>query len=406
LYKWWRIFLFIRNTTLTSGSLAYIWTGTSHFTPNANQTVWGYYDNDPTFVAHADKMAEFIVGKLGYPQYDVELDSGSLYACFEEAVTIYARELYNYQIRDNYYALLGTPSASFTSNQLVTPTLSNEIRLAKTYGSEIGVGGTISYYSGALPMSAHKQVYNLNEWATQSASLAPGDSIEIKKIYYREVPASMRWIDPTLGGGGQASMNVMNQFGFSGYPMSTSYMLMPLHMDALRIQQVELNDEIRRSHYGFELINNNLRIFPIPTEDRMLHFEYIKVSERNASGISTLPDGSITNPSQVPYGNITYSTINGPGRTFIAQYALALAMDKLAFIRGLFGNTVPTPNDPTTLNAPDLQTFSTNLKSDLLTQIREFFAATSRKAQLEQRQAEADAANKTLANVPMQIYIG
>ena len=38
---------------------------------------------------------------------------------------------------------------------------------------------------------------------------------------------------------------------------------------------------IRKSHYTFELINNKLRVFPIPQEEIRLWFEYILVSERD-----------------------------------------------------------------------------------------------------------------------------
>ena len=35
-------------------------------------------------------------------------------------------------------------------------------------------------------------------------------------------------------------------------------------LDLLRIQAIELNDQIRKSAYSFELTNNKLRIFPKP----------------------------------------------------------------------------------------------------------------------------------------------
>ena len=61
-----------------------IWTGTSSFT--AGQTPFGFYDSDTLFQDHADKVANFCATRLGYPLMDVELQSGSFYACFEEYV--------------------------------------------------------------------------------------------------------------------------------------------------------------------------------------------------------------------------------------------------------------------------------------------------------------------------------
>ena len=40
----------------------------------------------------------------------------------------------------------------------------------------------------------------------------------------------------------------------------TSYQLRPVYEDVLRMQAIELNDQIRRSGYSFELINNKIRL--------------------------------------------------------------------------------------------------------------------------------------------------
>jgi hypothetical protein len=38
---------------------------------------------------------------------NVELQSGSFYAAFEEAVTTYGNEVYQYKIRENYLSMEG-----------------------------------------------------------------------------------------------------------------------------------------------------------------------------------------------------------------------------------------------------------------------------------------------------------
>ena len=53
---------------------------------------------------------------------------------------------------------------------------------------------------------------------------------------------------------------------------------MPLNYDIATIQAIELNDQIRRSAFSFNIVNNKLKIFPIPTVNKKLFFEYIKVS--------------------------------------------------------------------------------------------------------------------------------
>ena len=158
-----------------------IWTGNSAF--DAGQTPFGFYDSDADFQTDADRVAQFCATRLGYPTVDIEMGSGSLYACFEEAVTVYGNEVYLYKIRENYLSLEGNPTGSVLNTEVITPTLGNEIRIAKTYGTEAGSGGDTEYYSGSIPLTAGIQDYDLESWSQASASLSPGDSIEIKNAY-------------------------------------------------------------------------------------------------------------------------------------------------------------------------------------------------------------------------------
>ena len=77
-----------------------IWNGSSNF--SSGQTPFGFYDLEADFTNDADKVASFCATRLGYPLMDVELQSGSFYACFEEAITTYGNEVFQYKIRENY----------------------------------------------------------------------------------------------------------------------------------------------------------------------------------------------------------------------------------------------------------------------------------------------------------------
>ena len=119
---------------------------------------------------------------------------------------------------------------------------------------------------------------------------------------------------------------------------------MPLNFDLAKLQAIELNDMVRRSNYSFELINNSLKIFPIPAE-RMTEMwvQYIKKSDRNNPYAAT-PEGVdvITNISQVPYTNPVYSQINSIGRQWIFEYSLSLVKEILGYVRGKYAN-IPIP---------------------------------------------------------------
>ena len=49
------------------------------------------------FQSDVDKFATFAARRLGYPIVDIELQSGSFYTAFEEAITTYGNEMFAYQ---------------------------------------------------------------------------------------------------------------------------------------------------------------------------------------------------------------------------------------------------------------------------------------------------------------------
>jgi len=397
-----------------------IWTGTSSFAPG--QTPFGFYDNDTQFQTDANKVSVFCANRMGYPLVDVELQSGSFFTAFEEAVTTFGNEMYLWQIRNNFLTFEGntTGSANYQTpgfnynNSVITPNLGNLVRLAEDYASEAGVGGYTTYYSGAIMLTASLQTYDMNAWAALSASLIPGDSIEIKQIFYEALPESLYSVYgfdnyyPQLGGSaGLASPGLFGGAGYGAYGglgnMATIY---PVYWDLERINELKASNQVRRVGFSFELINNQLRIFPVPTVNYPLYFKYIKRSERG-NPVASPYSGSnlIADMSKVPYNNPTYSFINAPGRYWIFEYTLAIAKELLGYVRGKYG-TVPIPGAEVTLNQSDLLTAATAEKAALIEKLRGDLEEVSRQKQLERKAAETTAMKSTLNEVPLPIYIG
>jgi hypothetical protein len=383
-----------------------LWAGTATFTQGTS-TPFGFYDNDYQFQLDAIKVAKFCATRLGYPSMDVEMGGDQFFACFEEAVTTYGNEVYLYQIRNNFISLEANPNDIPLNNSVITPNLGNIIRIAQNYGTEAGVGGNVAYYTGSFHMQAGLQDYDLMAWASSSGVISGNDSIEIKAIHYENAPAIVRYFDP-YAGTGYGSQQLLDAFGFGNKSPAINFMLMPLNYDLATIQAIELNDQIRRSAFSFNIVNNKLKIFPIPTTDKILFFEYIKVSERDsviASHGAGSGDNLITDISNVPYQNPTYSSINAPGRYWVFEYTLALAAETLAFIRGKY-TQVPIPGAEVTLNQSDLLGKARELQTALIEKLRTDLDEASRRSQLERKKAENDAMQSTLLNVPMTIFIG
>lgn len=375
-----------------------IWDGSSTFAAGA--TPFGFYDTDSAFAADADKVADFCARRLGYPLMEVELQSGSLYACFEEAVTTYGNEVFQYKIRENYLSMEGASTGSSFNNRVVDPSLSRVIQISSNYGTEAGVGGNITKYSGSLSMSIDQQNYDLDAWAI-GQGIEGG--IEIRKIFYQAPPAILRYFDP-YAGTGTGIQSLMDAFDFGSYSPGINFLLMPASYDMLKVQAIEFNDQIRRSAYSFEVVNNQLKIFPIPKNEGSLHFEYYKISDKRSPLIEP-GTNLISNVGEVPYSNPVYGHINSVGRQWIYRYTLALAKELLAYVRGKY-TTVPIPGSEATLNQADLLNDSRAEKEALLSTLREMLDQTSRQAQLERKRNENEYLQDTLRSVPLTIYVG
>ena len=376
-----------------------IWTGTSTF--ETGSTPFGFYDSDTQFSTDADKVANFCASRLGYPTVDVEMGSGSFYACFEEAVTTYGNELYLYQIRNNFLNLEASNTGSALNQSVINPNLGSVIRLAENYGSEAGSGGTVTWYSGSIPLTASVQDYDLNAWKNTQGITG---SIEVKRVFYQNTPAIVRYFDP-YAGTGYGSQQLLDVFGFGNYSPAINFLLMPIYYDVSVIQAIELNDQIRKSAFTFELVNNQLKVFPIPNQTGQLFIQYIKVDERNApTAPGTSGSNMVTDISNVPYDNPTYAYVNAPGRYWIFEYTLALAKELLGYIRGKYSQ-VPVPGAEVTLNQADLISAANAEKAALIEKLRTDLDENSRKMQLQRKAEEANAMKSTLDQVPLPIWI-
>ena len=383
-----------------------IWPGSgSTVTTASDSTPFGLYDSDTTFQTDAPKFAKWCAQRLGYPIMAIELQDTQFYACFEEAITEYSAQVNQFNIRENLLSLRGqaTGSSNSVTHKRITPNLADTIRISEQYGSEAGVGGKIEHYSGSVSVVSGSQVYDLNKWAEISAS---GKAIEIKKVFYESSPAVQRYFDP-YAGTGAGSYNMLDGFGGGSMTPAVQFMMMPIYADLLRIQAIEFNDQIRKSAHTFELKNNKLRIFPNPTTNYPLWFEYVLTEDRE-NPMQVPYSGSanvVSDFSNVPYDNMEYQFINDVGKQWIRKYGLALSKELLGMIRSKYGS-IPVPNAETTLDGDTLRTEAQTEKEFLVTQLRENLEASSRKVMMEADSEESTRLQEKLNKVPLPIYIG
>ena len=399
-----------------------IWPGSSSF--SSGKTPFGFFDADTAFQSEADSFAKFAANHVGYPIMDVELIDINFYTAFEAAVIEYSNQVNQINIVNNLVNTLGIKTGSdfFSSQGLTGAVVGNSMgyitKLAKSYGTEADSGGNVKWYSASIDVQDGKQTYSIREAVSASLGIevTNNNSIEIKRVLHNTPPAIIRYFDPFVGTG-LGSQQMLDAFDFGGFSPSVNFMMMPIHMDLFRIQTIEFNDRIRKSHFSFDIHGDDIRIYPVPgTQGTMstpfydkVWFEFIFEEDKTNDGLlfgnSALLNDVISDASNIPYTYQKYNNINDMGRSWIYRYGAALIKETLGYVRNKYSN-VPIPGGEVTLNGSDLVSQGQSEKDALISQLREFLDKLTKEQMLTRQGAEATQMNEILAKVPLKIYIG
>jgi len=63
-------------------------------------TPYGIYDTDTTFASESIQVCKWVARRLGHPVMQLEFDSGSIYAMFEESISEYSSHINNYNTKN------------------------------------------------------------------------------------------------------------------------------------------------------------------------------------------------------------------------------------------------------------------------------------------------------------------
>ena len=381
--------------------------------PISGSTPFGFYDNDVDFQNDGPKVANYCARKLGYPVLDVELNDLNIYACFEEAVSVYAEELYQLKIKDNYLTLEGQPTSSLLNNTVVSPNLTNLVNIAETYGQVAGVGGFVSWKSGSVQLTASVQNYDLYEWAVNTQGMASTDRLVVQRVMYQAPPALYQYgygsYYPQLGGAGAWPGN-WGGYGYGGWGgVGNAVTYYPVFWTIQMLQEVEMQNTVNLPAWTFELIGTNLRVMPIPTgAGGRISLQYafqsdlMSLTENSPYGDN---QGLVANASMAPYGLITYSDLNQPAKQWTKEFTAALTSELLGLVRGKY-TVVNIPGAETTLNFADLISRGQAMQKELREKLRLDLEDMSRQNQLERKESENNSLESTLTNIPLLVYVG
>ena len=372
-------------------SLNLKWPGSASFTVGTS-TPFGIYDSDAGFPSDAENTAVWVAKRLGYPIIDVELLDEQIFACFEEATSEYSAQVNQFNIRNNLAILAGKNNATNYTGKLVDGTnLPSVFRMSQAYRTLAGAGGPTEIKKAYINLDTtnKRQVYDLMEEAYSADSASYGTPLtgsgirDVVKVYYEPVPAITRFFDP-YSVGAQGTLNLMSELGFGNYSPAAQFLMMPLYEDVLRMQHIEFNDTIRKSAYTFNIVDNKISIFPVPSAInpvKKVYFDYFEREdfEENSAIIKA---NAISDYSNIKYDFIPYNTINQVGKQWIRKYCLALAKELLGAIREKY-NEIPIPDATVSLDGAALRAEAQVEKDALVTQLREKLEELSRPKQME-----------------------
>ena len=378
-------------------------------------TPFGIYDNDTDFKTDAPKTATWVARRLGYPIVNIELDNQQIWACFEESTSEYSAQVNQFNLRNNLDILRGQPKnrvANYSQTLVDGSFLPTAIRMSQQYGTQAGVGGSTSIQKAYVDLTASVQIYDLMNQAVDTKTnkkfneiFSGSSTVDVTKVFYEATPAITRFFDP-YSVGAQGTLNLMSELGFGNYSPAAQFLMMPLYEDILRMQAIEFNDQIRKSTFSFNIVDNKLEIFPVPSGMGLsrIYFEYMSRDEFEHDS-QTIQADSLSDYSDIPYDFIQYSNINEVGKQWIRKYTLALTKELLGAIREKY-SSVPIPDGEVNLDGAALRSEAQVEKDALITQLRENLEEMSRKNVMENKAHESDHHQDMLRKVPLKIYVG
>ena len=328
----------------------------------------GFYTGS-AFVTGAASQVAYTYKRLGGDVLDIELTAKNVYNHYEEAVLEYSYIVNLHQARNSLGSSLGGPTGSFDNKGKITSgedvslkypkfQFDYAFRNADKFSTESLVGGTEPIYSASFASVTDQQVYDLQSIVSSSQSGAAWDGmgnkrIKIRQVYY--VSPQQMWRFYGYYGG----LNVVGDFhNYGQYADDSTFNVIPPWQNKLQAIAYEDHLYTRTSHYSYEIIDNKIKLYPIPQNVSPERFWFRFTVENDggafAEGSYDSGVGGVNNMNTLPMENIPFSNINSIGQQWIRRFALALSKETLGQVRGKFGGNVPIPGDNVSLNASDL----------------------------------------------------
>lgn len=382
------------------------------------------YNSDQYFVSGAAEQVAFVYKMLGGDVLDIELTNQNVFSAYQAACLEYSYLVNIHQAKNSLPNMLGGTTGSFDERgniltgsnaygqnvALKFPRFQAQLprNVAKGFGASVGVGGDVPVYSASINLTSSVQDYDLQAAAdiALSSSGHPelmGKRAVVTKVYYITPRAMWRFF-AYYGG-----INVIgNMTTYGMYTDDSTFEVVPTWQNKLQAMMYEDSIYTRTSHHSYEIIDNKLRLYPVPavTDVTKMYFRFYIVPDAWKAGLTDDGIGGVNNLNTLPFENIPYQNINSIGKQWIRRYALALSKEMLGQIRGKFGGNVPSPGVTITLNATALLGEAKDEKDKLRDELVKVLDELTYAKITETQAGIAKNAAETMKYAPLPIFVG
>jgi len=393
---------------------------------------FGAYTGSADFLSGASLQVAFVYKKLGGDVVDIELTANNVYASYEEAVLEYSYIVNLHQGKNILSSVLGDATGTFDHKGDRTSGPDNvnvknprfQISYAKKVGDGLsaiaGFGGSIAQYSASFAPKIDQQDYDVQAIIASASDSGVDDAgspvryagkvkdkrIYVTQVFYRSPRAMWRFYGYYGGVGVVGNYSTYGQFADD-----STFEIIPTWQNKMQAIMYEDSIYTRTSHYSYELIDNQLRLYPTPSYwglgdlDRIWLKFYVQGNAWEPTSNYTGSIDGINNLNTVPFDNLPYKYINSMGKQWIRKYSLALCKEMLGQIRGKF-TTMPIPGESVTLNHAELLSQAKEEQADLKEKLKEMLKEVEYTELIKMDSERAEATATTFKNSPLPIFVG
>jgi hypothetical protein len=388
-----------------------------------------------TFLSGSADQVAFTYRKLGGDVLDIELTKEQVFAAYEEAVLEYSYILNIHQTKNTLSNSLGNATGSFDEDGMITEEVADNAvvnkkshvsllyprfdfayarRVSSGISEEVGVGGNTTVYSASIDITDGVQDYDIQtaitsdeDWRTK-LNIPDGETpnkLLVKKVYYKTARAMWQYYGYYNG------VNVLgNLSNYGQYADDSTYEIVPVWQNKMQAKAYEESLYVRGSHYSYELRNNKLRVFPIPTGNgspEKIWIEFVYPTDTWAEDPAAGKTGQegVNNMNTMPLQNIPYKNINSIGKQWIRRFALSLSKEMLGLIRSKF-SSIPIPGNDISMNGDALVSAGKEEQTALRDELKTTLDELTYSKLLESDAETVENSNRVMVKIPTAIFTG